>query len=141
MPIAAQEGVQHLVTEHPPRVPFLEALGLLSNASAIVMLGSDEPHYTASKIYPALMSGRPWLSIFHEASSAHEILRAAGGGIALAYRGPDTQDQLIGEAVSALARLVQDSSLLGTVDPSTYAAFTANAVAAQFAQVFEAALK
>ena len=31
------------------------------------------------------MSGRPFLSLFHHASSAHAILTAAGGGRALAF--------------------------------------------------------
>jgi len=31
-------------------------------ARAILLLGSTEPHYTASKIFPALLSGRPLLA-------------------------------------------------------------------------------
>ena len=35
-------------------------------------------HYTASKLYPALLAQRPMLALFHEASSVVSILRAAG---------------------------------------------------------------
>jgi hypothetical protein len=33
------------------------------------VLGSDEPHYTASRLYPALMAGRPVIAVVHRASS------------------------------------------------------------------------
>ncbi len=41
------------------------------------MLGSSEAHYTASKLYPALLAGRPILAIHHAESSVVEILRRA----------------------------------------------------------------
>ena len=39
------------------------------------MLGSSEAHYTASKLYPALLAGKPILAIQHSESSVVEILR------------------------------------------------------------------
>ena len=51
---------------------------VLTQASAILLLGSSERHYTASKLYPALLAKRPILALFHEASSVVSILRAAG---------------------------------------------------------------
>ena len=137
MPIALAEGVAHLVREYPARVPFLEALSLLTKAHAILMLGSDEPHYTASKIYPGLMSGTPWLSIFHEASSAHEILSAAGGGVACAWTGMAGRGELVAQVADGLARLAGDAVGFGRANPAAYADFTADAVAKQYAAVFE----
>jgi hypothetical protein len=51
---------------------------VLTQASAIVLLGSSETHYTASKLYPALLARRPLLTLFNEASSVVSILRGAG---------------------------------------------------------------
>jgi hypothetical protein len=138
-PLAEVEGVADLVTEQPARVPFLEALGILAATDFILMIGSDEPHYTASKIYPNLMSGRPFLSIFHRMSSAHDILTRAGGGIALAFETPDELGALVPAIAEGLERLATDPAALGRIDPSAYAPFTAHAVAARFASVFEAA--
>ncbi|MDB5451805.1 MAG: hypothetical protein JWO33_383, partial [Caulobacteraceae bacterium] len=87
--IARDEGVAEFVREHPDRAPFVEALRLMATAPGLILVGSDEPHYTASKIYPALMSGRPYLSLFHRLSSAHTVLGAAGGGVALGFDGAD----------------------------------------------------
>ena len=65
------------MTEQPGRLDYLDALSVLSEASAILLLGSSERHYTASKLYPALLAKRPILALFHEASSVVSILRAA----------------------------------------------------------------
>jgi hypothetical protein len=41
------------------------------------MLGSSEAHYTASKLYPALLARKPIFAIHHGESSVVEILRRA----------------------------------------------------------------
>ena len=46
-------------------MPYLEAIGVLARSDGITLIGSDEPHYTPSKIYPGLMAGRPFISLFH----------------------------------------------------------------------------
>jgi hypothetical protein len=77
LPIARECGVADLVTEAPGRLDYLDALSVLTHASGILLLGSSEPHYTASKLYPALLAKRPLLALFHEASSVVSILHVA----------------------------------------------------------------
>ncbi|MCU1625045.1 MAG: hypothetical protein JWL79_3890 [Frankiales bacterium] len=137
MPIAQQEGVAELTREIPQRLPFLDALSVLANADAILLIGSDEPHYTASKIYPALMSGRPYLSLFHRASSAHAILSAAGGGRSLAFDSAETLAALKPEIVETLVTLATSPDRYGQADPAAYAPYTARAVAGRFATIFD----
>jgi len=67
-------GVEDCVTEIAPRIDYLEALTVLTQATVILMMGSSEPHYTASKLYPGLLAQRPILAVFHEASSVVGIL-------------------------------------------------------------------
>ncbi len=135
-PIAAAAGVSDLVREHPQRVPFLEALGLLAKANGLLLLGSDEQHYTASKIYPALMSGRPFLSIFHRQSSSHHILSSAGGGATFAFESLAELEHLVPMIAEGLARLAADPEALGRPDPASYDPYTARSVAGRFAEVF-----
>ena len=139
MPLAEAAGVADLVSEQPGRVPFAEALRILAGTDAVLLVGSDEPHYTASKIYPGLMSGRPFLSIFHAESSAHQLLLSAGGGAALAYHGEDHRAALIAAVSAELAKLATDPAAFGQADPAAYAAFTADSVAGAFARIFAAA--
>ena len=77
-PVADECGVADVVSETPGRVDYLDALAVLTQASGILLLGSSEPHYTASKLYPALLAKRPLLALFHEASSVVSILRTIG---------------------------------------------------------------
>lgn len=67
---ATEAGISDIVHEDRSRHPFLHVLNFLSAADTVMVLGSTEKHYTASKVYQALLSGRPVWSIFHEESSA-----------------------------------------------------------------------
>ena len=138
-PIAREEGVGDLVVETPRRAFFLEALRILADSHGLMLIGSDEPHYTASKIYPALMSGRPYVSLFHRASSSHAILQAAGGGRAFSFADPDELRALAGPLRDALARLASDPQAFGRCDAAAYAPFTADGVSRAFASVLDAA--
>jgi len=77
LPHARELGVEALVREHPARLDYLDALDVLRQADAIALLGSAEPHYTPSKIFPALLANRPLLAIYHRESTAVDILSAA----------------------------------------------------------------
>lgn len=135
-PIAVAAGLGEIVAEHPERVPFLNALSLLANADAIMMIGSDEPHYTASKIYPGLMSGTPFLSLFHKQSSSHQILSSAGGGLAHGFSDIDQIGTLQPALIESLNKLMSSGTNLGKPDPKSYANYTASSVSKAFADVF-----
>ncbi|QEC65627.1 glycosyltransferase family 4 protein [Mucilaginibacter ginsenosidivorans] len=77
-PLAQRFGLEDYVTEIPGRVSFYHALLTLQEADALFIPGSDDAKYTASKIYPYVLAGRPLLAIFHPDSSAIPILREYG---------------------------------------------------------------
>lgn len=137
MPVAEQEGVAQFVDEMPARVPFADALRVLAQSHGTLLIGSDEPHYTASKIYPVLMSGTPFLSLFHSASSAHKILTAAGGGKTIDFTTLDELDTSLPDIAQGLETLATNPSSLGKPDPEHYRDFTAHAVAGRFAAIFD----
>lgn len=135
-PLAAAAGVIDLVNEVPQRVPFLEALNILANSDGLMMIGSDEPHYTASKIYPGLMSATPFLSMFHAASSAHQILSEAGGGYPHSFHSVDELPNLESSLAFALERFATEQVDVSPPNPAAYEAYTAKHVARSFAEVF-----
>lgn len=75
LPLARDAGVADLVTEHPGRLDYLDAVRVQLDASALLLLGSSEPHYTASRLFAALLARRPIVAVYHEASSVTTILR------------------------------------------------------------------
>ena len=78
MPIAVEQGIADIVTEHAPRLDYFDALGVLRDSSAVLLLGSSERHYTPSKVFPALVAERPVLAVMHEASNASGLLSRIG---------------------------------------------------------------
>ena len=135
--IAEAAGVGDIVHEIPQRVPFLEALGILARSQGLLLVGSDEPHYTASKIYPGMMAHRPFISLFHKDSSSHAILSRAGGGLSYSFSTPVELAGLVSELARAFLRLATRPEMLGQIDPAAYAPYEAKAIAAQYAQIFD----
>lgn len=74
MKYAKEYGIDDVVIEIPERLPFLHILYFLGKAKGVLVLGSTEEHYTASKIFQSILSIRPIFPIFHYKSSATKIL-------------------------------------------------------------------
>jgi len=77
VPHAHELGVAHIVREYPARLDYLDALAALRQASALLLLGSSEPHYTPSKVFPALLADRPMLAVYRRESTVVEMLTKA----------------------------------------------------------------
>lgn len=87
-PLAEKYGLwQTVVFEYPKRIPYLDVLVHLDAADGIFILGSTEPHYTPSKVYQGVMSGKPILAVLHQQSTAVNVLKKSGGGIVLEFDG------------------------------------------------------
>lgn len=80
LPLAQKAAVTDMVTEHPHRIGYVDSLNHLMRAKAVLVLGSTERHYTPSKLFLAVLSRRPVLAVLHEASTAVDMLAAAGAG-------------------------------------------------------------
>ncbi len=79
-PIAQELRVGDLVTEHTQRIPYFEALKVLTDSDAILLTGSNDPGYTASKLYPCVLARKPIFAIFHAQSSVVDILNSCQAG-------------------------------------------------------------
>jgi len=78
IPVATREQVNSYVTEHCYRVPYFDALNYLTRADALMVVGSDDPSYSASKIYPYILAQRPLLTITHEQNQIVTLLQKQG---------------------------------------------------------------
>jgi hypothetical protein len=101
-PIAREMGLGDVVTEHPARVPYLDALNLLTLADGILALGSSEAHYTASKIFPSIFARKPLLAVYHESSSVCDIVRRSRGGTLVTYSDEKRAESHVTEIADAL---------------------------------------
>jgi hypothetical protein len=94
-PLAEKYGLwQTVVFEYPKRIPYMDVLIHLETADAVFILGSTEPHYTPSKAYQAVLSGKPVMAVLHSASTAVEVLEKSGAGIVLCFNGEMELDKI-----------------------------------------------
>lgn len=89
-PIAEACGVGAFVHEYPARVSYFTALHLLREADMLVLPGSTDPAYTASKLYPYILARRPLLAVFNRQSSVVDVLEKTGAGRAVTF---DTREK------------------------------------------------
>ena len=141
LPVATEFGVQDLVTEQPGRLDYFDALHVLTEASAVLLVGSHEPHYTPSKVFPAMFSGRPLLAIYHARSTATDLLRRFGGPPAvrlLTYDDDRPAGALVDDIATEIGALVRHPPCdAGGVDRGVLDAVSARSLAGRLASVFD----
>ncbi|MGA7326116.1 MAG: hypothetical protein WBX25_16930 [Rhodomicrobium sp.] len=130
-PIAERIGIASLVTEHPHRMAYLEVLAHLNRSYGVLIIGSTEPHYTPSKVFQAVQSKRPVLAILHEGSTAVEVLRRSGAGMAITLTEQALPSpQCIAEAFKEFLNLPYNP---GTVSWEAFEAYSARESARKMA--------
>jgi hypothetical protein len=77
-PLAKHYNVEKQVIELTDRISYYHTLITLQQADALFIPGSDDPKYTASKIYPYLLAQKPLLTIFNKSSAAIPVLHEYG---------------------------------------------------------------
>ncbi len=130
-----------LVEERTGRVPYFEALQILRQSDAILVIGSDAPAYSASKLYPCLLARRPLLAVLHADSPAVEILRGAGVERILTFRPERSADpgavREAGEFLEGYLSPANDHAIQPAGLHDFLAAHGAREVARQQCEVFD----
>ena len=140
LPIAAEYGLTDVVTEQAPRLDYFDALGVLRESDAVLLLGSHELHYTPSKVFPALVVERPVLALMHQASNAADLLHRAGRApsirlVTYGDEGAAAHDADIGRALVAQAADPQYAA--DAVDTAVLEPTSAYALAGRLAGVLD----
>lgn len=100
--LAQAKGIEEQVNEHEARVPYFEGLRLLQSADVVLLIGSDDPSYTASKVYSVLLAGRPVLALVHSQSAAAERLRECSNAVVIPFNSTDAPDDIVRRLDQAL---------------------------------------
>ncbi len=85
-PIALECGVSENVHESPQRIPYFEVLQLLKEADFLVVPGSDDPQYSASKIFPYILARKPLLCVFQQSSNVCDTVERLHAGTLLRFK-------------------------------------------------------
>ncbi len=142
-PIAQEFGIAHLVEERTERVGYFEALQTLVAADGLLVIGSDSPAYTPSKIYPYVLARRPLLAVLHRDSPAAEMLRRCRAGHVVAFTREDGRSSgPLRSAVEALEQTRRDieSGNVPDVDWQEFSQYTAREMTRKQCEVFDRAV-
>jgi glycosyltransferase involved in cell wall biosynthesis len=122
----------------PRRVDYLDALSSMQSADVLLLLGSTDSHYTASKIFPCWLSGRPVFGLFHEASTVTSLAHELGGVGLVTYRdGEDPRERVA--AVATMLEGIGERGLGGlpTRQEGALEPYSARGLARRFAGLFD----
>lgn len=140
-PIACEHGVEDVVDEHPHRVSYLDALQILSDAHALLVIGSSEAHYSASKIFPYILARKPLLTIFHRDSGVIRVMESTQAGSVISFSAEHPVEKKTDEIALHLRAL---AALRPGSEPATrwaaFEAYTTRAMTARLAGVFDRVL-
>ena len=138
LPRAQAAGVEEMVDEHPHRIGYVDTLNHLMHSSAVLVLGSTEPHYTPSKVFQAMLSERPVFALLHRDSTAVTMIRSAHVGEVLTLTeselpAPDT-------VATALQGFIERPSYeAASVDRSVFEGYSARESTRLFAEALDRA--
>jgi hypothetical protein len=130
-------GLSEIVSEYPARVAYLDALWHLKAASAVLILGSTERHYTPSKVFQAVQSQNPVLALLHRESAAATLLRESKAGVVVDV--PDDGSLNVGEIKRALGSLMSFSKGCSPVRHELLEIHSAREGARQLAEAMDSA--
>ncbi len=102
---AKDHQIDDIVFENRERYPFLHILNFLSAADTVMVIGSTEQHYTASKTYQSILSERPIVSIFHHESSAIKVMEdCKADPFTVRYKPEMIQEEIVDAFVETLIK-------------------------------------
>ncbi|RYU91732.1 hypothetical protein EWM62_06630 [Mucilaginibacter terrigena] len=103
LPLAKQYGMESNVVEITDRISYYHTLLTLQQADALFIPGSDDPAYTASKIYPYLLSKKPLLAVFNAKSPALATLGEYGAKHVYTFNNVDEITGFLNEVAKGVA--------------------------------------
>jgi hypothetical protein len=140
-PVAEEFGVAGRVEEHPGRVPYFEGLQLLLDADFLLIPGSDDPQYTASKIYPYILSGKPMFAVFHRLSSVCEIMNRTGAGDVVAFDPDEPPAAQVTTLTQLWSALLARVPFTPAVNGPAFEPYAARAMACAQCEIFDQAVR
>lgn len=138
--IAREFGLEQIVSERPSRVSYLDSIQIMLDSNALFLVGSDEAHYTASKVFPYMLSSRPLLTVFHEASSVVGILDDYKLARTITYNEARSPLQATNRICDALIDIMTSPDSTESNSREAVKAFTTRAMTARLAKAFDAAV-
>lgn len=139
-PVARAEGVSEFVHEHCYRVPYFDCLHYLTHADGLLVVGSNDASYSASKLFPYVLSERPLLVVFHERSPVLRMAREMGCDQCFGFDQPEDLDS-VSESVFRSWYMEGGMSRVPPADKERIIPHTAEVMTRQLTAYFDEAVR
>ncbi|MDO1449798.1 glycosyltransferase [Rhodocytophaga aerolata] len=140
-PLAQKFGVDQYIKEFTDRVSYFEALQILREADMLLIPGSVDPNYTASKLYPYIMAQKPLLAVFNEQSSVVEILKRTNAGEAIVFNGATTTETLATNIYESWQNILLRLPFIPDINWTAFEPYTAKKMTEKQVNFFDMILK
>jgi hypothetical protein len=139
LPRAQKFNLGQMVSEHPHRVGYIDALNHLEQSNAVLVIGSTERHYTPSKVFQAMLSKRPVFALLHAESTAVDMIRTARAGrvLTLTEEAMPAPDRIAAELRDLICAPAHD---LQAANMAAFEPYSARQSARALAQALDLAL-
>ncbi|MEN3368667.1 MAG: hypothetical protein V7609_810 [Verrucomicrobiota bacterium] len=134
--LVEQMGLHSCVRVTPTRISYLDALCSMEDADLLLLLGSTDSHYTASKLFPYWLSGKPIMAIFHEASEVVPLSRELGGVHLSLFNSQNNPAMNIDQIASVLRRAMKGELTMPARRENAFVQYSAKSVAKRYAEIF-----
>ena len=135
-PLASQYGLSDIVIEHSERIPYFEALSLIRDSDAVLLVGSVSADYVASKLFNCVLSKKPVLALFHARSMVSQIAPMFGNIFLASFQSAPDELTFCETVARGLNWLIK-----GTIDDKDFTSilhpFTAEYLAARQCAIFD----
>ena len=138
--LAKSYNLNDIVSEYPQRIPYFEALQVLKDSHAILIIGSDDSGYSASKVYPCILAQKPILAILHEQSLVVNVIKDCKVGQTVTFK--NTTQNLQEQLNTRLEWLLLESeNHISTTDWQAFQPYTAREMTRQQCAIFDRCLE
>ena len=137
-PVAEKYGVQNYVSEQTDRLNYFDALSVLMAADVILVPGSNDLNYTASKLYPYVLTKKPLIVVAHEETPLVLTVREIGVGEIVAL---DDSNQAASSFADILEQVVSRIPFEPDCNWEVFKKYEAPAMTRRVCQLFEKVLK
>ena len=133
-PLATDLGISEYVEEQTDRISFYSSIKTLLEADALMVLGSNDKQYTASKIFPYILAKKPLLAIFNPLSSASNIIKECNAGTVINLL---EREKGIKEIFSFLLELIRNPFKDNKTNWANFTSFSAENMAMRQCELFD----
>lgn len=138
LPMARALGLEKVIYESPDRVPYFTAMRLLRQADFLLVPGTDDHGYTASKIYPYILARKPILALFHEKSSVVSVIRETSAGEVVSFASGEDREHLVKVFLSTWQRMLRRLPFQPSTDWRAFQPYTAEEMTRKQCELFDA---